>query len=957
MCLRCHRLILGAILTSGLFAFAIGAEAGQAQTTGSIVGRVTDESGAILPGVTVTATSPALQVPQVTDVTDGQGDYRLTPLPIGTYEVAYTLSGFQTIRRSNLRLTAGFVAKMDVELKVGAIEESVTVSATPTIDVQSSAPVTVLTKETLEIVPSSRAGIITLLNQSPSVRSQNDVGGSSSNLLPAMRIYGVSTQATSWLVLEGVVATDAGQTGGGGSYFDFATFEEARMQTISNDVETPNRGVNLNLIVKSGGNQFHGSYSWEQTNHTFQSSNVTPELKAEGINDANYLVRRFFGGGDLGGRIITNKLWFYGGFHTRLNREQSLGVFLPDGSPGVVDQSQNMFTEKISYQMSASQRFVFYDYFQRLVKDDPMTPLQGYETKQNNWQPQHSTKVDYQWVKGNSLVLSLQLSRWRSHVTQNMKGTGPEAMDIGTQYTSGTNSGAGNVVEHWRPWMTRATASWFKPDLFLGSHDFKGGYDDVKTTSGRGWLARPSNLGGDYALRFNNGNALQLVVYNAPNFPKTTVHSTGAYVADKWGIGRNLVLNLGLRLARDDGYVPAQCREPGTFKDLSGQALFPAQCNDKIPSATQRSVSPRLYFSYDLTGNGRTAIKGGWGRFADWRNGNQVLALNPNVALQRVYTWRDSNLNRNYDPGEVNLSVNGPDFVQEVGRGNAAIALTQANLDQPQTKEDQFSLSLERQLSTNFAFRMTGLYSRRFNIVLSKNLLRGSEVYTIANTRPDPGPDGRVGTADDPGKTLTWFEYPEAYRPVQFQLNTLVGDPDATEYFKTLEVTTSKRLSNGWQWLASYSATHSDIPVPEGANINPNTYILAANDTWEWLARTSGAYVFPRNVMVSVNIEHRSGDVQARTVSLSGGGTIPTISLRAEPMGSLRLPHQNSMDLRLSKRWDRGAGQRFEIQMNLFNVTNANPVTARTVQSGANYLKPTAIFPARILDFNVAYSF
>ena len=229
--------------------------AGQAQTAGSIVGRATDESGGVLPGVTVTATSPALQLPQVVDVTDAQGDYRLTPLPIGTYEVAYTLTGFQTVRRDTLRLTAGFVARVDVALKVGALEESITVSATPTIDVQSTGAVTVLTRETLEVVPSSRAGIITLMNQSPSVRSQLDVGGSQSNQLPAMRVYGIATQATSWLVLDGVVTTDAGQTGGGGSYFDYASFEEARMQTIANDVETPNRGINLNLIVKSGGNQ------------------------------------------------------------------------------------------------------------------------------------------------------------------------------------------------------------------------------------------------------------------------------------------------------------------------------------------------------------------------------------------------------------------------------------------------------------------------------------------------------------------------------------------------------------------------------------------------------------------------------------------------------------------------------------------------------------------------------
>jgi hypothetical protein len=145
--------------------------------------------------------------------------------------------------------------------------------------------------------------------------------------------------------------------------------------------------------------------------------------------------------------------------------------------------------------------------------------------------------------------------------------------------------------------------------------------------------------------------------------------------------------------------------------------------------------------------------------------------------------------------------------------------------------------------------------------------------------------------------------------------------------------------------------------VPAEANINPNTYILSANNTWEWLLRGSVAYLFPGNVMVSTSVEDRSGDVQARTVSLTGGGTIPTFSIRAEPIGSLRLPTQFTQDVRVSKRFDLGAGKRFEVQTNLFNIYNANTVTARTVQSGANFLRPTAIQPARILDLNVQYTF
>src|SRR5215470_17355806 len=132
-----HHVVLAVVMI--LVSFAGLVRAGQ-QEEASIIGRVTDESGAVMPGVTVTASSPALQVREMTDVTNERGEYRLTPLAIGTYTVDYTLAGFQTVRREGIRLTAGFVARVDVGLKIGALAETITVSgATPIVDVQSAA--------------------------------------------------------------------------------------------------------------------------------------------------------------------------------------------------------------------------------------------------------------------------------------------------------------------------------------------------------------------------------------------------------------------------------------------------------------------------------------------------------------------------------------------------------------------------------------------------------------------------------------------------------------------------------------------------------------------------------------------------------------------------------------------------------------------------------------------------
>src|SRR5262245_27215057 len=149
------------VLGSGKFAAA--------QDAGSS-GLITDESGAVLPGVTVTATSPALQVPSVTAVSDPQGEYRLTPLPIGTYIVEYTLSGFQTVRREGVRLTVGFTARLDVPMKVGSLEETITVSgAAPVVDTTSTAATTQFTRETIELLPTSRNGVVSLLAQAPEI--------------------------------------------------------------------------------------------------------------------------------------------------------------------------------------------------------------------------------------------------------------------------------------------------------------------------------------------------------------------------------------------------------------------------------------------------------------------------------------------------------------------------------------------------------------------------------------------------------------------------------------------------------------------------------------------------------------------------------------------------------------------------------------------------------------------
>jgi hypothetical protein len=940
-------------------AFAGVAGAGQAGgTAASIIGQVKDESGGVLPGVTVTATSPALQVPEVVGVTNEIGEYRLTPLPIGTYAVVYSLSGFQSIRRENLRLTAEFVATVDIALKVGALEETVTVSgAAPVVDVSSTGARTEFTQETLQLIPTGRNGIISLFAQTPSVRSNFDVGGSASSDTVSVRVYGIASE--SWQTLEGIVTTESRDTQGG-NYFDYNTFEEARAQTLSNEANVPARGVYVNMIVKSGGNTFHGSSTGAWTASDLQSENIDGKLRSQGFNEGSQLKNRWDASYDLGGPVVNNKLWFYGGVRFRVQDRETLGT-KPDGSPFTIYQSQGYGTGKLSYQMSKSNRLVGFYYWHRKVEigGNNLNPLYAWEARSESYVKTPMGKLEWQGIRGNSLVASFQYSYWKWLAERPIPdGIGLSSNDIATLRIWGLNTAAGNDSGAWRGCssfsqidepcrpMLRGTLGWYRPNWLAGNHEFNSGFDYIPNSTSRPW--RPREVG-DYRQVFNNGAPWQIVTVNAPAYPVTSANHLGIYVKDNWTIHRRLNLNLGVRWARDNGYVPAQCREAGQFA--------PAGCTEKISDKMWFSFTPRFYTAWDITGDAKTVIKGGWGRFAHWRTTDEVLPLNPFVGTVTTYRWQDRNGNMNYDPGEVNLAPNGPDFVSSSVTDTGNITDSIVNRDQKQPLEDEFSASFEREVMSSFAVRVSGRYSRRFNILRREYPLRPYGVFSIPITRPDPGPDGRAGTADDPGRTLTYYDYPAAYRGRQFQQNYLANDPDATQTYKTIELAGTKRLSNRWQLNASYSATKLNVPVAAYSALNPNEEILAANRAWEWLGRLSGAYILPMDVTLSMGFDHRGGLARARQVLLTGGTQVPSFVVNAEPIGSLRDPNTNILDFRVDKRFNLTTSRSMHVQLNIFNVMNVNTPTGVTYRSGASFLVPTGIVLPRIAEFSATYTF
>jgi hypothetical protein len=611
--------------------------------------------------------------------------------------------------------------------------------------------------------------------------------------------------------------------------------------------------------------------------------------------------------------------------------------------------------------MTPANRLVGFYFWHRKVEigGNNLNPFFAWESRSESYVTTPMAKLEWQGIRGRSLVASLQYSFWRWTALRPIRDdVGISSSDIATLGIWGLNNAAGNDSGAWRGCtsfsqinepcrpMLRGSLSWYRANWLGGNHELHGGFDYIPNSTSRPW--RPRAVG-DYRHVFNNGAPFQIVTLNAPAYPVTSANHMGIFVKDNWTIHRRLNLNLGVRWARDNGYVPAQCREAGQFAA--------AGCTEKIPDKMWYSWAPRFYAAYDITGDAKTVIKGGWGRFAHWRTTDEVLALNPFVGTQTTYRWRDLNGNRVYDPGEVNLAVNGPDFVSSSVTDTGNITDSIVNPDQTQPLEDEFSASLEREVMSSFAVRVSGRYSRRFNILRREYPLRPYDAFNIPITRPDPGPDGRAGTGDDPGQSLTYYDYPAAFRGRQFQQNYLARDPDATQTYKTIEIAGTKRLSNRWQISASYSATKLNVPVPAYTANNPNEEINTMNRTWEWLGRFSGAYILPADVTVSVGFDHRGGLARARQVLLTGGAQVPSFVVNAEPIGTRRDPNTNILDLRVDKRFNLNASQSVRVQLNIFNVMNVNTPTGVTYRSGATFLRPTGIVLPRIAEFSTTYSF
>jgi hypothetical protein len=977
-------LVLSLALSTTLF--------GQQVLRGSIAGTIKDETGSTLPGVTLTVTSPALQVPQIVKVSDERGEYQVPDLPAGTYRVIYELAGFGSLVREGIVLTTGFNARVDPILKVATLAETVTVTGeTPLVDVTSTRGGTTVSKDLISAVPGNKDYQDTLLL----VGGTNAAGPPLNGRLTAGqagftgKTYGAGGGTA---IIEGVKMNP-------NEVPDFTTFEEVDVKTFGNtaDVDTP--GAAVQLIVKSGGNQFHGDYTEIAQSKRFQANNIDATLRAQGISTGDAILYYNDLAGDLGGRIIRDKLWFYGAVRDMRNKATVTGLLAgpgPDGKyldgddvPGYTTARHLSTTIKISYQATPKNRFIgfwqdnpdytyqeFPDRFSPMESEVQLNQYSG-EVKPIQWQSALSNRwvIDMAYANGGynavywyDCIPGRPIGKQAEFVPKCNKDT-PATFDR----TTGLNTGPSFSTSHYAfrrsPMRKQVSGSvnYLPGWSIVGSHDLQFGY--------RLWFGSqvyqnpwdPAVNGGigDYQLIYDTVGGVphqptEIDVLNRPVLGTSRQNEYAWYAQDTWRPTKRLTMNVGLRWERQRHYVPPQVKVQGTF-GTSGN--FPL-----IEAGAWNSFAPRTGVAFDLSGDGKTVAKSTYGWFNDDLGVNgYAQAFNQNSPVLYAYRWNDPTHCNCYLPGTVNLDVNGPAFLSVSGVTNNRV---NPNLRLPHTHEA--TGSLERELGTGLSVRGLFVYKKYVDGYTAVNVLRPYSVYDQVFTRRDPGPDGAIGTADD-GGLIAIYDYNPAYRGAAFVANMNTNaDPGRHDSYKNFEVTLTKRATGNWFANTSVLATKNHRWLVNVVQ-SPNDNVFALDATWDVSYRLAAGYNLPFGINVSTLYQAYTGLQRQRTnlfraTDPAGGPTFPsssTITMRMEPFGSKRGPARNIVNLRAGKDVTLGGGRKLTMSLDAFNAFNTNVAwgggggagSGITDVSGPSYGYVVRLVYPRVLRFNVGYQF
>jgi hypothetical protein len=944
-----------------LVALCLAAPAWAQVQTGEIFGRVTDSTGAIMPGVTVTVSGPSLIRPQVA-VTSSAGSYRIPSLPIGTYTVIFELPGFKRLVREGVVLRAGFNAEISPRLQLSALEETVTVSGeSPIVDTKEVRTGENFTREMLDALPSARDPWV-ILEMTPGViMSGQNVGGSGSGQQSGFTSYGDNGGNTMWNV-DGVTITDMAATGASPMYYDFDSFAEIQIQTGGNDASQQTGGINLNMITKSGSNQFRGSGRFFLTDNALQANNISDALYQAGAGSGNPIRNIRDYGFEIGGPIWRNKAWFWGGYGTqdievgivgfRLDTPECDRTFTgpKDEYPCLAPDITTLenYNAKVQYQPAVPHKLTFsFSYGDKVRNARGASRTRPPETAWKQTGPTSVYKAQHQWIPSDRMTVDSAYAFTGGGFALDTQT--PDQHDVQMLYDRNTGMYQRSYFAYFydRPQHeVKSDFNYFLPNVIGGDHSMKWGVRWRSTPSGA-YSVVPGGLRADH----RNGVSSRAILYRPYNV-YSELTNFSAYFNNSFNRSRYR-LNVGVRVDRQDDSergtsVPANPIVPDLLPALS----FPGVDSGR----TFTDVSPRLGATWDIFGTGKTVAKASGAIY--YGQGNYTSGfLNPLGTSYIIAPWNDANGDLFVTRDELGLNINQLQGWSNWNPNDPGAYATLNDIIDPDLQNDrtrEVIVGIDHELLPNFGVQVNYIYRKydRFQYTPQLNQQTGDYVPNQATVA--------CGNDKCPQATYDITYYTLPYRLTSDDL--LTNDP----FYRTnhsVEFVARKRMSARWMMNGSLVLQRTRGFYPEGRVHDPtNIPFLHGQDSntrnARWVGKLMGAYSLPWGVNVSGFLNARDGyprNIQILSPNRPNG--LGAVAVYTEPRGTTRYDPMVLTDFRAEKWFDFGR-TRVAASMDVFNAFNSNVVLDRE-----NRLDRTAfdavqeVVVARVVRFGIRMSF